>query len=363
MKEKSILFTPIDIGSITIPNRFVRSATHDFMATQQGTVTPRQVLLFKRLAQGEIGLIITGHTYVNPQGKASPFQIAIYDDSFIDGLRLITRAIHQYPSKIFLQLSHAGRQTKEKVCGQTPLAPSSVYEPTFKVMPQEMSAQDIQTVMDDFIQGSLRAQKAGFDGTQLHIAHGYLLSSFISPYTNRRKDDWGGSLSNRIRIIIQIVRGIKQRTGKKFPLIIKLNSTDLLPSGLHLDEAIEIAKTLEKEGIDGIEVSGGMSEAGKASVWKGPFSEEEEGYFVESASKIKSAVSIPVFGLGGLRSFVIMEKSIQDHKVDLISMSRPFIREPDLVKKFKGGVSQLSDCISCNKCFNPRGISCAQLKE
>jgi 2,4-dienoyl-CoA reductase-like NADH-dependent reductase (Old Yellow Enzyme family) len=361
MKASSILFSPIKIGTIEIPNRFARAATHDFMASRDGAVTERQVSLFENLAKGEVGLIITGHTYVNPAGIASPYQTGVYADHCIEGLSQITNAVHKYPSHIFLQLSHAGRQTKPKICGCTPLAPSSVYEPTFEVMPKEMSQEEIRGVIDDFIHSGRRAKEAGFDGVELHVAHGYLLSSFVSPYTNRRKDEWGGTLTNRLRIVDEIIQGIKGLLGKEFPLIVKLNASDFLSEGLNIDESIEIAKILESKGTDGLEVSGGMAEAGKGSVWKGLLPEEEEGYFVDNASKIKAELSIPVFGLGGIRSFSVMEKIIEEGRADLISMSRPFIREPFLISKFRTGKIKKSECISCNKCFNLRGISCAEL--
>ncbi len=362
MMADSVLFSPVKIGSIEIPNRFVRAATHDFMAARDGSVTERQVSLFENLAKGEVGLIITGHAYVNPAGIASPYQTGVHADRLIEGLSQVTRAVHKYPSRIFLQLSHAGRQTKPKICGCTPLAPSSVYEPTFEVKPKEISKEEIRGVIDDFIQSGRRAKEAGFDGVELHVAHGYLLSSFISPYTNRRKDEWGSTPANRLRIVVEIIRGIKELLGKEFPLVVKLNSSDFLPGGLNIDESIEMAKILESKGIDGLEVSGGMAEAGKGSVWKGLRQEEEECYFIDNASKIKAELSIPVFGLGGIRTFFVMEKIIQEGRADLISMSRPFIREPFLVSKFRTGEIKKSECISCNKCFNLRGISCAELK-
>ena len=361
--KESILFTPVKIGNVEIPNRFVRSATHDFMATKDGSITERQVKLFKNLAEGEVGLIFPGHAFVHPSGLASPFQIGIHNETVIDGLKKITDTVHNFSSRIFLQISHAGRQTTEKLCDCTPLAPSSVYEPIFKVTPKEMTEKEIKQTINDFIQAGRRAKQAGFDGVQLHVAHGYLLSSFISPYTNRRKDKWGGTLTNRLRIVVEILRGIKNLTSKEFPVIAKLNSSDLITGGLTSEESVKIAKVLEKEGIDGIEVSGGMAEAGKGSVWKGFRPEEKEGYFIENASKIKSAVSvsIPIFGLGGIRSFQVAEKVVENGKADLISMSRPFIREPFLVKKFRTGQINKSECISCNKCFNLRGIKCAQI--
>jgi 2,4-dienoyl-CoA reductase-like NADH-dependent reductase (Old Yellow Enzyme family) len=361
MKNESVLFTHFKIGPLEISNRFVRSATQDFMATDDGYITDKHVELFKKLAQGEVGLIITGHAYVNPRGKASPRQIGVYNDDLIAGLKRIPTTVHEYKSRIFLQIAHAGRQTKEKLCMATPIAPSAVFEPIFDVHPMSMTPEDIEQTIDDFVQAARRAKDSGFDGVQLHVAHGYLLSSFISPYTNRRKDNYGGVLSNRIRIVVEILRGIKKLLGEKFPVIVKLNSTDFLPQGLQIKESIEMARILEDEGLDGIEVSGGMSEAGKASIWEGPFTEEEEGYFVDSASKIKAAVTVPIFALGGLRSFSVMEKIIEQGKADFISMSRPFIREPSLVKQFRSEKAESAACISCNKCFNTRGIKCGDL--
>jgi 2,4-dienoyl-CoA reductase-like NADH-dependent reductase (Old Yellow Enzyme family) len=360
-RKDSILFSPANIGRVVLPNRFVRSATHDFMAEDDGSITERQVALYGQLAEGEVGLIITGHAFVSPAGKASPRQIGAHDDRMVAGLRRLTGTVHRFPSRIFLQVSHAGRQTKEKICGCTPLAPSAVYEPVFKLTPREMTPADIRDVRSDFIRAGERARQAGFDGVQLHVAHGYLLSSFISPHTNRRTDEWGGSLSNRARLVSEIVRGIKESAGLEFPVILKLNSSDFLPGGLSLRESIEIARILEAHGVDGIEVSGGMSEAGKGSMWPGLRPEAEEGYFVDSAAQFKKALDIPVFGLGGNRTFRVMEAMVREGRVDLISMSRPFIREPFLVRKFRTGEVSKSECISCNKCFNLRGIRCMEL--
>jgi 2,4-dienoyl-CoA reductase-like NADH-dependent reductase (Old Yellow Enzyme family) len=359
MKKDTVLFSSIQIGPVTISNRFVRSATHEFMAERDGSVSTRLVKLLRSLAEGQVGLIITGHAYVNPDGKASPFQTAVYDDRFIPGLKKITQAVHEYPSRIFLQISHAGRQTKEKLCGCTPLAPTSLFEPTFEVQPREMTPKDIKRVISDFISAGVRAKQAGFDGIQLHIAHGYLLSSFISPYTNRRTDEWGGNSENRAKIVVRIIQGIQNKLGPDFPMIVKLNSTDFIPGGLSFEGSVLLAKLLEERGVNGIEVSGGMAEAGKGSVWKGLRPEEKEGYFVNNASRIKDAVSIPVFGLGGIRSVSVMEKIITEGRADLISLSRPFIQDPGLVKKIHQGTVEKSGCISCNKCFNPRGIRCA----
>jgi 2,4-dienoyl-CoA reductase-like NADH-dependent reductase (Old Yellow Enzyme family) len=359
--RESILFTSIRISSLTIPNRFVRSATHDFMAGEDGSITERNLSLFTGLAEGGVGLIITGHAFVNPSGKATPRQIGVHEEAMVEGLSRIPPVVHHFPSRVFLQISHAGRQTKEKICGCTPLAPSAIYEPVFKVMPRAMTKEDIEKTIDDFVQAGRRAQQAGFDGIQIHVAHGYLLSSFISPHTNRREDEYGGSLLNRSRVVRQIVEGLKNTSGPDFPVIAKLNASDFLRGGLDIEESIEVARQLESSGLDGVEVSGGTSEAGRGSMWPGLRSEDDEGYFVEAAARFKPALRIPVFGLGGLRTLSVMERAVEQGKVDLISLSRPLIREPDLIRRFQTGDTGRSECISCNKCLNPRGIRCGEL--
>jgi len=357
-----ILFTPIKIGSVTVPNRFVRSATHDYMADDAGFVTDANVALFSRLAAGEVGLIITGHANVQPSGKASPRQMGVYDDRFVEGLSRIPAAVHRTASKIFLQIAHAGRQTKPRDCSCIPVSPSAVYDPVTKVMPRELSSEEIRALVADFVAAAGRARRAGFDGVQLHAAHGYLISSFLSPHTNRRTDEWGGPVKNRARVLLEVLRGVKASYGRDFPVLVKLNSTDFLEGGLTVDDAVRIAGLLEDDGIDAIEVSGGMAEAGKGSVWPGLRGESDEGYFVENAARIKRAVKVPVFGLGGIRTLAVAEKIIQDGRADLVSLSRPLIRDPYLVKRFREGLADKSECISCNKCFNPRGIRCAELR-
>ncbi len=362
MAEPSILFSPIAVGGVAVPNRFARSATQDYLAAEDGTVTGRQVELYSRLAEGEVGLIISGHAFVRPDGQASPRQLAVHDDRFVEGLARIAAAVHRFPSRVFLQIAHSGRQTKERLCGCTPVSPSAVYDPVSKVMPRELGPDEVRAVIADFVQAARRAREAGFDGVQLHVAHGYLLSSFLSPHTNRRTDEWGGPLENRARIVVEIVRGIRKLPGR-FPVIAKLNATDLLPQGgLTLDESVRAAALFEAEGLDGVEVSGGMAEAGRGSIWPGLRKPEDEGYFVDAAARVKAAVNVPVFGLGGIRSLEVAERFVREGLVDVISMSRPFIRDPYLVKRFREGRLTLAECISCNKCNNPRGIRCAELK-
>lgn len=362
MGGMSILFTPVRVGSIMVPNRFVRSATHDYLADDEGFVTGANVDLLARLAEGEVGLIVTGHANVQRIGKASPRQMGAYDDRFVEGLARIPAAVHRFPSKVFLQIAHAGRQTKERDCGGTPVSPSPVYDPATKVLPRELEAGEVRALIGDFVAAALRAKTAGFDGVQLHAAHGYLLSSFLSPHTNRRTDEWGGRLENRARALLEILRGVKAACGPDYPVMVKLNSTDFLAGGLALEDAVAVARLLEDGGINAIEVSGGMAEAGRGSVWPGLRAEAEEGYFVDNAALIKRAVRVPVSGLGGIRTLAVAARLVREGLVDLVSLSRPLIRDPFLVKRFREGSSARSECISCNKCFNPRGIRCGDLK-
>ena len=360
-REKSILFEPKAIGSIVIPNRFVRSATHDFMAGENGRVTERQVELYRNLAEGEVGLIITGHAYVSRLGIASPSQIGIHDDALLPDLKKIPEAVHHTPSRIFIQIAHAGRQTKSRLCGGTPVSPSPVFDPVFKATPKELTPDEIREIILDFVQAAVRAREAGFDGVQVHAAHGYLLSSFLSPHTNRRTDEWGGPLENRARVVTEILRGIRGRLGRAFPVIMKINATDFMPDGITPAEAVAAVRIFEAEGLDAVEVSGGISEAGRGSVWPGRRAESEQGYFVPYAADFKAALAIPVFGLGGNRTFSVMESFVRDGRADYISLSRPFVREPDLVRRFRLGLQDESACVSCNKCFNPRGLACGDL--
>lgn len=358
----SPLFSPAKIGSMEAPNRFIRSATCEFMADDDGFVTDRLIGLLGELAEGEVGLIISGHANVRPDGKASPRQTGAFDDRFIPGLARIAEAVHRFPSRIFLQIAHAGRQTKPRLIDGTPIAPSPVFEPEYKLTPRELAADEIPGIRTDFVRAAARAKAAGFDGVQLHCAHGYLLSSFLSPHTNRRTDDWGGTTGRRARLAVEIVAGIKAACGRDFPVMAKLNATDFLAGGLQIEESLEIAGLLQAAGLDALEISGGMTEAGQGSVWKGLRAEEDEGYFVEAASRFRRALSIPVAGLGGNRTRARMEAIIREGRADFVSLSRPLIREPRLVAEFRLGRKSRSACISCNKCFNPRGVSCGDLR-
>lgn len=357
----SQLFKPIAINGMKIPNRFVRSATNESLVDGEGYVTDRLGDMYEALAKGGMGLIITGYAYVRPDGKSSLNQAAIYDDKFIPAYKKTVKRVHKYKTKIALQIAHGGRQTKPEICGCTPLAPSAVTDSSSGITPKEMNESDILDIIKCFGQAARRAKEAGFDGVQLHAAHGYLLSEFISPYTNRRTDKWGGTVENRAMILIEVLKECRKEVGRGYPILIKLNSMDGVSGGLNIEESTQIALALDKHEIDAIEVSGGIAEAGDVTARAGIRSRKDEAYFSNYAQRIKQSVSVPVICVGGIRSVEVMEGIINDKKADMVAMSRPLIREPDLVNKIRGGIKTEADCISCSQCWNPEGIRCAQL--
>ncbi|MDD4601681.1 NADH oxidase [bioreactor metagenome] len=357
----SPLFNSISIGSMIIKNRFVRSATNDYLGNSDGSISDQEVELYQTLAENDVGLIITAHTYVqHPKGRASISQNAIYEDRLIRGYQKLAQSVHPYGTKLVMQISHAGRQTTTSITeGQTPIAPSMVIDQSTGQAPREMSEAEILTLITDFVAAIGRAKTADCDGVQLHIAHGYALSQFLSPYTNRRSDQWGGSIENRTRIIKEIITQGKLLVGADYPILVKLNSTDGFsdPGYLSLDDVLYTAKLLESLGTSAIEVSGGIKEAKGVMSRPGIKTAEQEAYFAVAAKAIKQVVSIPIILVGGLRSKTIMEHIITSQTADMVALSRPFVKEPNLVTKLLEGQETVA-CVSCNACFNPNGLKC-----
>lgn len=346
----SILFEPIEINGMKVPNRFVRSATNDRVADVSGKVTDSLINVYETLAAGGTGLIVTGHAYVAWQGKASPNMLGVHNDDLIPGLKKLVDAVHRHDSKIMLQVNHAGRQTASATIGETPLAPSAVYNSITKETPKAFTEKEIEALIAAYVAAAGRAVSAGFDAVQIHCAHGYLGSQFISPYTNRRKDRWGGSLENRMRFPLEVFRRIRKTVGDNYPVMIKLNSEDFIDGGLSAEEAVEIARALSEEGIDAIEISGSMAESPVPTIRLNILKEEDEAYFLPNVRKFKAVTSVPLIIVGGLRSPALIERLIEKNEVDMVALCRPLIREPDLVNKWQAGDRKKADCISCGGC-------------
>lgn len=348
------LFDETRINRLVLNNRFVRSATWEGMCEEDGRPTARLAAYYANLARGGAGLIITGYAFIRPDGKQLPGQMGIHDDSFAPPMRDLTAAVHGAGGKICLQLVHAGGQTSAKVIGTRPVAPSALQALQFQEEPAELSLQDISELIQLFGKSAARAKDYGFDAVQLHAAHGYLINQFLSPLTNRRNDAYGGSTENRCRFLLECYASVRKAVGNEFPVFVKLNGDDNLAGGLVLEDALAAARMLDQEGIDAIEVSGGTPASGDlAPVRQGISTREQEAYNLPMAYRIKEAVTCPVMVVGGLRSFEIIEGIVRRGEADYISMSRPFIREPELVRRWEKGDEARATCISCNGCFKP----------
>lgn len=357
------LFEFTDIKSLTLRNRFIRSATWEGMADDGGAGTLELADFFGTLAQGEVGLIVTGHAYVNKAGQARLRQLGADNDSLIPGLEKIVKSVHDNGGKIALQLSHAGCYAATEITGLDIYAPSSGANETGQII-REMTPEEIRQVVADFSRSAARAQKAGFDAVQIHAAHGYLLSQFLSPTHNKRKDEYGGNLENRARILLEVVTGVRQAVGADYPILIKINSEDFEEGGFTKEEMIQVAISLEKAGVDAMELSGGTRNSGRNS----PFrlgrldNEEDEVYYREAAKLYKEKISVPLILVGGVRSYPVAEMLVTEGLTDYVSLSRPLVREPDLIQRWKSVDKRKATCISCNLCYKPalegKGIRC-----
>jgi len=358
------IFESTRIKKLSLANRFVRSATWEAMAAPDGACTQELTDLMVRLAEGGVGLIISGHTSVCRQGHAGPRHLAIYDDRFIPGLLKMTTAVHNAGGKIVIQIAHAGCQASREFTGQEPVGPSA-FAGEKGIVCREMAVEEIRMVIDAFGQAASRAQKAGFDGIQIHAAHGYLLSEFLSPFFNKRKDAYGGSTDNRARIVREVLMSVRKRIGNNFPVMIKLNSSDFLDGGIDINGMLDIASILEKDGIDAIELSGGTAYSGENSPIRACKNEtgKDNIFYLDAARRYKEKITAPLMIVGGIRSLSAAARLIRENTADYVSLSRPLIREPDLINRWKSGDTRNALCRSDNLCYTQalsgKGLYCA----
>jgi 2,4-dienoyl-CoA reductase-like NADH-dependent reductase (Old Yellow Enzyme family) len=362
----SRLFETTTLKGMTLKNRFVRSATWEGMAAEDGSSTPQLQELMVRLAQGDIGLIISSYAYVLAEGKARIGQLGIYKDEHIVGLRAIVEDAHRYGSRIAAQLVHCGVFSDAELTGRVALGPSHV--PDLVDTPhEEMSTGDIEDMVAAFGRAAHRAKEAGFDAVQIHAAHGYLHSQFLSPAFNRRTDAYGGSVENRARVVLETLKAIRDAVGPDFPILIKMNCRDFLDEGQTLEESLQVGALLEPHGIDAVELSGGTVISGKLGpVRAGIKTEEQEAYFRKEAKAFKERLGVPLILVGGIRSLETAAWLLDDGYADYISICRPFVREPDLIKRWAAGDRRKSTCISDGLCrdaaFSGDGIHCVVAK-
>ncbi len=345
------LFSPEKIGKVEIKNRIVRSATYTRSATDDGYVTEHLIKYYTDLAEGGTGLIITGIVSIDEVGKAGRGQACLFDDSYIEGQKKLVDAVHEYSEvKIAPQVSHAGRQ------GRILVAPSPVLFQVNKKMPRELTNEEIYEVIKNFVNAGRRAYESGYDMIQLNAGHGWLLCNFLSPYTNKRNDEFGGDLQNRTKILVDIYNGIADAVGKDFPIMAKLQTQDFVEGGLTLEEGKQITKILVDTGYAAIEPSGGsgdtMMTLGKNYPSIIVKSEEDENYFLPTVNELKPIMkNCKIILMGGVRNLFTAEELLRENKADFIAISRPLICEPDLPNKWKSGDFSPPLCNSCNSCY------------
>ncbi len=360
-----MLFNSYNLAGIELKNRIVRSATYEKRADIDGFVTDSIIEFYNDLVRGGAGLIITGNALVHVSGRSVPNMLCIHNDYYVGKLKQLTDSVHSFGGRIFIQLVHGGRQCFPSFLGgQMPIAPSEVYDPSTKITPREMTNEEIWEIIDAFGQAARRAVEAGFDGIQIHGAHGYLVNEFLSPHTNRRDDYWGGDDERRFHFLEETYELMRKEAGYSVPIIIKMNADDFVERGLTPYDSLKIALRLQGLGMNAVEISGGMYESGNKTVHLNIKTKEQEAYFRDSAALFKEELNMPVILVGGIRSKMVAEDVLQKKEADLIALSRPLIREPDLPLKFKEG-KERADCISCNGCMKflkLDKVKCIQLK-
>jgi 2,4-dienoyl-CoA reductase-like NADH-dependent reductase (Old Yellow Enzyme family) len=394
MSGPSPLFEPLRLGPLEAAGRVFKTATVETRASEDGYVTDELVEWYEWLARGGVPLIITGMLYVAPEGKSTYRMCAADTDDRVEGLARLAHTCHRHGAKLVAQLGHCGRQV---IVGHTgvdePVSASAVRDPVMGAKPRPLRLDELPGIVDAFASAAVRCQHAGFDGAQVHAAHGYLLNQFLTPHTNRRTDAYGGSFENRLRLAREVVRETRRRVGPDFALLLKLNGDDLLPlrRGLHVDENVEIARRLVAEGIDAVEVSVGHYESGfpmTAGRFDGFYRElalrgagqymgavkrfamnrfdrlfgavsnrlwpASEGFNLEYARRFKTGLPVPVICVGGFHTRQAMERALDEGATDAISCGRAFIADPFLFEHLRTGEPGPA-CDYCNLCLARSG--------
>jgi 2,4-dienoyl-CoA reductase-like NADH-dependent reductase (Old Yellow Enzyme family) len=386
-------FTPYRLGSLELPNRIIKTATYEGMVVDG---LPSEVLArhHAELARGGVGMTTVAYCSVSDEGRTFKNQMVMKDES-LEPLRALTRAVHDEGAKVMIQLGHCGGFSKNEELGlRGPHGPSFGFNAygalKGMVFAREMSKQDIARVTDDFRRAAVTSFEAGFDAVELHVGHGYLLSQFVSPLRNKRRDEYGGSLENRLRFPLEVIRAVREELGADAPVFAKMNLDDGVKRGLHIDDAVLCAQAFERAGISALVLSGGLvshsalyllrgerplramieveenplqkvalAMFGPVFVPKTPF---EPLFFLPMARKVREAVSCPLVYLGGATSLDELSQ-VREEGFEMIAMGRALIHDPMLLAKYQRGEATTSGCTPCNLCITemdrPGGVLCA----
>jgi 2,4-dienoyl-CoA reductase-like NADH-dependent reductase (Old Yellow Enzyme family) len=358
-KTLKTLYDQTMLKGLKLKNRFFKAAVWENMAAEDGHMTDRLLSVYEDAARGGASTILTGYAHVTKEEQPNPHMLGIYDDSFIPEYRKLTQLVHAHAANLILQMVYGGSMSSMKPPSARIFGPSAVQNELSGITPVEMTKKDIAELVHAFADAAGRAKKAGFDGVELHGAHGYLLSQFLCPHYNRRTDEYGGSIENRTRMIAEIVEAIRRETGEAFPILIKINSEDFMEDGLTSRESIAAVQILQAKGLDAVEVSGGILSGpnvlkNNLSSLRPVSSKEKESFFKEHAAKLAVAVSIPVILTGGNRHCDVMEKLLHTTGISYFGLARPLISEPDLIGRWEKDPLISPRCVSCNQCYRTK---------
>jgi 2,4-dienoyl-CoA reductase-like NADH-dependent reductase (Old Yellow Enzyme family) len=340
------LFREVQIGNLRLKNRAVMPAMGTGYADLQGRVTDRLVAFLRTRAEGGVGLIITEVCAVHPSGKGFPNELGVYDDVFLEGLSRLAREVKRAGAAVALQLHHAGRETLSAFTGQAPVAPSPLPSRLLGEMPRALSREEIAELVEAYADAARRAREAGFDAVEIHGAHGYLLHQFISPRCNQREDEYGGE--GRFRFPVEVVSAVREAVGPGFPVIYRFSADEEVKDGYHLEYVLGLLPLLEEAGVDAFHVSCGVGESPGNPVCPGLH--HREGWNVERAAAVKSAVSRPVIVVGKLHDPFLADRVLEEDKADLVAFGRQHLADPHfLAKAAEGRAGEIRFCLSCNQ--------------
>lgn len=358
-----VLLSPIKIGTMEVRNRFVVPPMGTNFANPDGSVSKQLINYLAARSKGGYGLIIVEVTAVDPLGKAIPWQPGIWDDKFVPGWKELVDEVHKYGAKIAVQLHHAGRQTTHEVIGSQPVAPSPIPCPVDREIPRELTTEEVYGLIEKFGDAAVRARDAGFDGVEVHGAHGYLIAQFMSAYSNKRIDEFGGDFTSRMKFPVDIVKNIRAKVGNGYPIIFRFSGDERVPGGRTIDESRIVAEKMEKAGVNALHVSTGVY---GSIPWLIAPSAVPPAYNVYAAEEIKKVVKIPVIAVGRINDPHLAEDILEGGKADLVSLGRESIADPELPNKTAAGmINEISPCIGCMQAcvgylFDPKylKISC-----
>ncbi len=342
------LFSSLSIGTLSLQNRIVMPPMVTNYGSPEGFPTDRLIAYYAERARGGVGYITTENVGILQQGKGFAKMLQVISDEHASKIKKLVEAVHRAGGKIVIQINHAGRQTSSEITGSPIVGPSPIPCPTKTEIPRELTVAEIEEIIEAFSIAAQRVKDAGADGVELHMAHGYLICAFLSPFSNRRKDEYGGDLRGRSRFAVRVLKSVRSRVGSDFPIICRLSADEYVDGGLRIHDTTEIARLLEEEGTDALHVSA----CNHASVHLNqPTYYSEEGTFVHLAQAIKSVVRVPVITVGRIRNPIMADQILKDGKADLISMGRALIADPQLPNKAKEGrFDEINYCMSCNRC-------------